>query len=368
MTTVLAAHGLCPPGRPAPGWLALDDGLVVDTGPGAPRSASGVVDLGDALLVPGFVDLQVNGVGDVDFATADARGWARARRTLLSTGTTAYCPAFVSAPLDAYDAALARTQAARDAEPIGAAVLGVHLEGPFLGGAPGAHHRGHLRAADPEWLATLLDAYPGLVALVTLAPEADPGFAATRLLATRGVVVALGHSTASHDDAVAATAAGATVVTHLFNGMGPLHHREPGLVGAALTDERLTPTLIADGVHVHPTALRLAIAVKRSVALVSDSVAVAAGAAACDAPRLPDGTLAGSTLTLRRAVANVVALGVPVARAVEMASTIPAEVLRLRDRGRLAVGCRADVVALDPASLAVRAVWLAGELVQEATR
>ncbi|HEX6311390.1 MAG TPA: amidohydrolase family protein, partial [Acidimicrobiia bacterium] len=197
--------------------------------------------------------------------------------------------------------------------------------------------------------------------MVTLAPEADPELAATRLLTERGVVVALGHSTASYDAAGRAAAAGATVVTHLFNGMGPFHHREPGLAGAALTDGRLTPTVIADLVHVHPAALRLAIGAKRSVALVTD--AVASGDVAADAVRLPDGTLAGSTLTLAGAVANVVALGVSVERAVEMAATVPAEVLGRGERGRLAAGRRADVVALDPRSLAVRTVWLAGERV-----
>jgi N-acetylglucosamine-6-phosphate deacetylase len=341
--------------------VTIEDGVVVGVGDGAPPTGrDGVdVDLGDALLVPGYLDLQVNGVGDVDLATADAAGWDRARRRLLDAGTTGFCATFVSAPLPTYDAVLARAAAARGQVSSGAEMLGVHLEGPFLGNAPGAHPRSLLRLADVDWLARILDDRPGLIALVTLAPEADPGFAATRMLSERGVVVALGHSSADYDDARAAAAAGATVVTHLFNGMGPFHHRAPGLAGAALTDARLTPTLIADLVHVHAAALRVAISAKRSIALVTD--AVATRDRDVDAVRLTDGTLAGSTLSLDRAVANVVGLGVPVARAVEMASTIPAEVLGLTDRGRLAPGHRADVVALDPRSLAVRAVWLEGE-------
>ena len=243
-------------------------------------------------------------------------------------------------------------------------IVGVHLEGPFLGGAPGAHPVALVRPADCEWLRALLAAFPRLVTIVTLAPEADPGLAATRLLAEYGVTVALGHSTATYDEARAAGDAGARLVTHLFNGMGPLHHREPGLAGAALDDERLTPTLIPDLVHVHAAALRLAIRTKHSVALVTDRVATTGLSVTEDgAARLDDGTLAGSTLSMARAVQNTVGLGIPVERAVEMAATMPADALGLPDRGRIAAGMRADLVALDPSSLTVRAVWLGGELV-----
>jgi len=251
---------------------------------------------------------------------------------------------------------------------MGAAVLGVHLEGPFLGGAPGAHVVEHLRTVDREWLDTLLERAPGLVRIVTLAPEADPGLAGTRMLAAAGVVVAIGHSTATYKEARAAADAGATLVTHLFNGMAPFNHREPGLAGAALDDDRLTPSLIADLVHVHPAALRLAIGAKRSVALVTDAVAVDAGTIGDvrmqerdGAARLPDGTLAGSVLTMDRALRNVIDLGFSLARAVELASTVPAEILGSADRGRLEPGRRADIVALDRENLAVRAVWIGGE-------
>jgi len=367
VTTTLAAT-LCPPGPPAPGWLVLEDGVIVDMGAGAVAPGPGVVDLGDALVVPGFVDLQVNGVGRVDFAHADADAWTRARAALLRDGTTAFCPTLVTGPLESYEPALARADAARASGAPGAAILGVHLEGPFLGGAPGAHPVELLRPADPQWLAHLLDAHPGLVTMVTLAPEADRDLAATKLLGRRDVVVALGHSTASYDESVAAADAGASVVTHLFNGMGPFHQREPGLVGAALSDARLTPTVIADLVHVHPAVLRLAIAAKRSLGLVTDAVAVGettdlARSGEDGVPRLPDGTLVGSTLTLDGAIRNVVGLGIPVERAIEMATTVPADVLGLGDRGRLAPGGHADLVALDPTSLEVRAVWFEGERV-----
>jgi N-acetylglucosamine-6-phosphate deacetylase len=364
VTYVLAAERVCPPGRPAPGWVAIADGLITEVGSGP--APAGAVDAGPALLAPGFIDLQVNGVDDVDFFSAGPDGWRRAGQAQLEKGVTAYCPTLVTAPLDEYGAALERAQAARafaEDQPL-PTIVGVHLEGPFLGGAPGAHPVALVRPADCDWLRALLAALPRLVTIVTLAPEADPGFAATRLLTENGVTVALGHSTATYDAARAAADAGARLVTHLFNGMGPVHHREPGLAGAALDDELLTPTLIADLVHVHPAALRLAIHRKHNVCLVTDRVATEGLRIDEDgAAHLADGTLAGSTLSMQHAVQNTVGLGFPVERAVEMATTTAADVLGLADRGRIAPGMRADLVALDPESLAVRAVWLGGELV-----
>lgn len=360
MTRVLAGRCVNPPGDPTPGWVVIDGPTIVEHRTGTPPR--GADDLGDALLAPGFIDLQVNGVGAVDFADADADGWLRTGRTQLEHGVTAYCPTLVSAPLDTYLPSLRRIETARrDAEAHARpAILGAHLEGPFLGGAPGAHPLDLVQAANVEWLSDLLDQAPGVIAIVTMAPEADPTFVAIGELVRRGVVVALGHSTASYDEVRGAVDAGARVATHVFNGMAPLHHREPGLVGAALDDDRLTPSLIADLVHVHAAVARLVIGSKPNVMLVTDAVA---GSSDLDAIRLADGTLAGSTLSMDQAVGNVVSLGVPVGRALEMASGIPASVLGDPHRGRLEPGARADLVTLDPVTLAVRAVWLAGEQV-----
>jgi N-acetylglucosamine-6-phosphate deacetylase len=364
VTTVVTSAALCPPGPPAPGWVAFDDGLIVETGSGP--GPAGALDAGAALLAPGLIDLQVNGVDGDDFAAADPAGWRRAARAQLEHGVTAFCPTLVTAPLEAYDSALRRVATAR--ADIGdralPSILGVHLEGPFLGGAPGAHPVELVRTVDLEWLHDLLAAFPELVSIVTLAPEADPGLVATAFLHGHDVTVALGHSTATYDEARAAADAGARLVTHLFNGMGPLHHREPGLAGAALDDDRLTPTVIADLVHVHPAALRLAIGRKRNIALVTDRVATTGLRVTDDgAARLSDGTIAGSTLAMDGAVRNVVGLGVAVERAVEMASSIPADALGVADRGRLVPGARADILAMDPKSITVRAAWLGGELV-----
>lgn len=329
------------------------------------RDADGPV--ADRLLVPGFVDLQVNGHHDLDVATAEGTAWDRLDELLLAQGVTAWCPTLVTAPLPDLDAALARigAAAARPAEgrPL---IAGAHLEGPFLGGAPGAHRREWIVPPDPDWLAGL----PELVRIVTLAPEVPGAVDATAALAGRDVVVSLGHSTATVEEATAAIDAGARLVTHLFNGMGPLHHRSPGLAGSALADARVACSLIADLVHVHPAAIALAFRAKGAsgMVLVTDAVAWAAEAHAGFAvrrgddgvPRLADGTLAGSALTMDAAVRNAVAAGVDLVAALAAATSTPAGLLGLADRGRLEVGARADLVALDP-GLGVAEVWVGGE-------
>jgi N-acetylglucosamine-6-phosphate deacetylase len=341
----------------SPAWVTIVDGRIVATGSGVP--APGAVDLGDALLASAFVDVQVNGTGDVDFATAPVEQILRAVDALVARGTTGLLLTICSAPLDVYDVILDRAARAREARPD--VVLGVHLEGPFLGGAPGAHPPSMLRRADLGWLRHVTEAFGDLVRVVTLAPEADPGLAATRELAERGVVVALGHSTIDFEGARAAADAGARMVTHLFNGMGPLHHRAPGLPGAALDDARLVPSVIADFVHVHPAMVKLALSARPDALLVTDAVATEPPVVERDgAAYLGDGTLAGSTLTMDVVVRNVVSIGVPIARAVRHAGANPARVLGLNDRGRITAGARADLVALDPHTFAVRAVWLGG--------
>jgi N-acetylglucosamine-6-phosphate deacetylase len=215
---------------------------------------------------------------------------------------------------------------------------------------------------------------------VTLAPELPGALAAVAWLCARGIVVSAGHSGATYDQARAAFAAGVTMGTHLFNAMTPFHHREPGLPGALLTEPGIRASLIADGLHVHPAALRLAYAARGAagLALVSDAMAalgmgegryqLSGQAVTVDAEsaRLADGTLAGSVVPLDAALRTMVnEAGCTVAAAVRMASQTPAEVLGLTDRGRIAAGMRADLIVLDPA-LRVRLTVIAGRVVWEA--
>lgn len=351
-----------PDGVVGPARVVVDGGRIASVEP--------VTSAPDRTLVPGFVDLQVNGVDDVDCATADGDGWDRLDGLLAATGVTTWCPTLVTAPLDAFAEPLARIAAAADRGGPRPRIAGAHLEGPFLS-RPGAHPTSLLRDPDLDWLGAL----PGIVRLVTLAAERRGAADAVRLLRARGVVVSVGHTDASHEQVIELVDAGATLVTHLFNGMPGLHHRHPGPVAAALTDDRLTASVIADLVHVHPLVIALAFRAKSAggVALVTDAVAWRAARIGRIeithdgmAPRLADGTLAGSSLTMDVALRNVVNdSGVPLADAVRAASTTPADVLGLADRGRIAVGALADLVALGP-DLDVRATWVDGEEVHAA--
>jgi N-acetylglucosamine-6-phosphate deacetylase len=357
MPSVSAARVITPTGVLAPGAVDVEDGRIV-----AVSATSGRVQ--DVTLAPGFIDVQLNGYDDVDVAVADNDDWDRLDELLLRQGVTAWCPTIVTSPLNSYSAALARvTAAATTRGPASPTMLGVHLEGPFLGGAPGAHDPDLIRTLDLDWLASL----PPIVRLMTLAPEQPTARDAIRALAARDVVVALGHSTASYEEATAAIDAGARLVTHCFNGMGPLHHRRPGLVGAALSDNRVAVSVIADLQHVHPAAVGLVFRAKPrgKVVLVSDAIAWRVdGVRVVDgAAQFADGTLVGAIAGLDQAVANTVLhAGVDLFDAVYAASTAPADLLGLADRGRIAPGARADFVALDD-ELRVTGTWIAGDQV-----
>lgn len=317
----------------------------------------------DRLLCPGFVDLQVNGHGPVSVWDADDREWGELERRLLAQGVTTWCPTLGSRRRHAYPEAferLARRVQRDDSERPFAA--GIHLEGPFLSpDCRGAHDAEALAPVDPGWLSEL----PETVRVVTLAPELPGALGAIEQLASRGVLVSLGHSNADAETTGRAAEAGARLVTHLFNAMRRFHHRDPGIVGAALTDDRLTVSLIPDLVHVDRSALALAFRAKGPDRVVLITDAVAADDDVGEPPRLPDGTLTGSVLTMDRALANAVSAGVALEDAVAAVSTNPARSLGLDDRGRIVSGGRADLVALT-SDLAVEAVWVGGRLVYDA--
>lgn len=359
MTVLAGSRVVTPMGVLSPGLVEMDGGRVTSVVP-----TTGVVP--DRILAPGFVDLQVNGIDDVDVATADPAGWQRLDRLLTAQGTTTWLPTLVTAALEDYPDridGIAVASARPGARPH---IAGVHLEGPFLGTRPGAHPPQLIRPPDAEWIAGL----PAIVKLVTLGAEGPAALAAIRAVVARHGLAAMGHTGATLAEANAAVSAGARLVTHGFNAMSALHHREPGMVGAFLTDDRVAVSLIADGVHVHLAGLDVAFRCKPDgrIALVTDSVAWRTGRADevglvhdGSAPRLRDGTIAGSSLTMDAAVAFVVGrVGVSLERAVRAASTTPAALLGLHDRGALASGRRADVVALDPHTLRGTETWIGG--------
>ena len=226
-------------GHLVPGDLEVIGGRVAGFGLSSPN--------GHGIAVPGFVDLQVNGFGGVDFLGADAEGYRQAGEALLETGVTAYLPTFITSPEEQLLAALREVPAASD----GPRVLGAHLEGPFLSALRlGIHPAEARRNPDPELLDRLLAAGP--VRLVTLAPELPGAHRVIELLLRREIAVSCGHSDASAEDANAAFDLGVRSVTHLFNAMRPFHHRDPGIIGAALARPDVIVQLIVDWVHVAP--------------------------------------------------------------------------------------------------------------------
>ncbi len=327
-------------GAVVPGDVEIADGLIARVGLAAPG--------GRGIAIPGLVDLQVNGVAGADLLTADEEGYRRAGEALLAGGVTAYLPTFVTAPEDTLVRALRGLPAGTD----GPRILGAHVEGPFISPERlGMHPAAHRRDPDPALLARLLDAGP--VRLVTLAPELPGARDLVRDLAPRGIVVSLGHTDATAEEAGAAFDLGARSVTHVFNAMRPLRHRDPGVIGAALARDDVVVQVILDGVHLAPeTALLVWRAARGRVALVSDSTPFAGG-------RTPEGVLAGSTQPLIGAVRRLHELGATLEEAVGAATDVPARLLGLDTVGRLTPGLPADVVVLGDA-LEVERVLVGG--------
>ncbi len=344
------------------GDVEVEDGRIAAFG----VAAAG----GRGFAVPGFVDLQVNGFGGVDFLDADAAAYRRAGDALLETGVTAYLPTLITSPEEQVLAAMREVPVDDLGRP---RILGMHLEGPFLSpNRLGTHEASARRDPDVALLERLLDAGP--VRLMTLAPELAGADALIDLLLARGVVVALGHTDAIASQAHAAFDRGARCVTHLFNAMRPFLHRDPGIVGAALARDDVFVSIIVDGIHLAPeTTQTVWRAARGRLVLISDAIAAAprndgpSSLGELDlqvhegAVRGPDGVLAGSVLTMIEAVRNLHALGVPFEDAVAAASTAPAQLLGDPELGRIDVGLVADLVVLTD-GLEIERVLVAGEV------
>lgn len=354
--------------------VVLNGARIVDLVPTAelPRTVSIRAMPEGAWLAPGFVDLQVNGGGDVLF---NDQPTAEAARTIAAAhrrrGTTSLLPTLISDSAEKMRLALAAIDAVVGSEP---SILGLHLEGPYLSAEkPGVHDRRQLRQPSPDELAVMTAPRRGAL-LVTLAPEVVPSGFIAQLVAA-GVRVSLGHSMASYQQTRAAMAEGLTGFTHLFNAMRPLSSREGGPIALALESPDAWYGLIVDGVHVDPAMLRLALRGLGHPMLVSDAMPPVGGThssfslhgdmiAARDGYCVRnDGTLAGTVLDMATAVKNCVRLcGIPLPEALRFASTHPASFLGLgQTLGRLACGYRADLVAFDPTDMTVLVAWVAGQ-------
>jgi N-acetylglucosamine-6-phosphate deacetylase len=364
---------------PAPGGLLIEGGrIAARLGAGEAAGADArSIDLGGRRLCPGFIDLHFHGA--LAFADADGFGAALddAAAGLVRHGTTAFLATTMAWAAPALAAGVSRLAALLAERPSGgAAPIGIHLEGPWIDpGAAGAQPRAGIRPFDPAEGEEILARGEGRIRMVTLAPEIDGAAALQAALDRRGIAIALGHSRAGAEAVQAAVARGARHVTHLFNAMGPIHQRAPGLAGVALGEDRLTCDLICDGVHVHSAWVRVAARAKgERLVLITDRVEPPGGASDGfgsgpvsddgEAIRLADGRLAGSRLTLDVAVRKLrEAAGVTLLEAVAACTLRPARVLGVEsERGTLRPGARADFAVLDEEE-GVAETWLAGERV-----
>jgi len=341
------------------------------------------VDLGEKILAPGFVDIHIHGAAGHDVMEATSEALEAVAAFVLQHGTTSFIPTTLSAPSEVLLPALeglgkairslqGRTPQGRASHPSPLAEpLGIHLEGPFLSvDCRGVHPREHLQPPSLELFAQMLAAADGSVRILTLAPELAGAGELQAAAIEKGVRVAIGHSNASYEQAIRALDAGAAHAVHVFNAMRPFAHRDPGILGAILTDDRVLTEVIADGVHVAAPALRLLLRCKSPsrIALVTDGVSATGmapgrhrlggmeilvavdphtGRLAC---RNHEGKLAGSVLTQDRAVQNMMQLaGVTLREAVLMASYVPAQMAGVAHRkGSLHPGADADLVVLNP--------------------
>lgn len=354
--------------------LVVEDGRIASLGHrDEVRVPAGAVDhvANGMTIVPGFVDLHIHGAGGHDVMEANARALDRITSIVARHGTTSMIATTVSAPIE--DTCHSLEGIARyirkheglagEARPA-AEILGIHLEGPFISKAKrGVHPSESLAKPSIETLTRLLDAADGLVKIVTVAPELPGAIELIEAVVEAKIVAAVGHSDANFDQARAAIHAGARHAVHVYNAMRAFEHRDPGIVGAILTDPEVTAEIIADGVHVAGPAIQVLIGCKGAdtVVLVSDGIAatgmpdgnyrlgsfdVTVKDGVC---RNSEGKLAGSTLTLDRAIRNLVALGVSLQDAVRMATILPARRLGIAGKkGIIAVGADADLVALTP--------------------
>lgn len=358
-----------------PGWIAIERGLIAAVGRGDAPPADRVEALPNVTLVPGFVDVHVHGGGGYSLATTDARKIEEYAEWAVTTGVTSFLATVVADDLEeglgfGNTIAGATTRA-------GANIVGANYEGPFVSRERlGALPRSWLAPPEREAFERIWQACGGKLRMMTLAPELDGANLVIQLAKEKGILVSVGHTDVDYDGAVAAFRLGASHVTHAFNAMRPFHHRDPGPIGAALDSENVTVEMIADGVHLHASTVRILVGAfgPRRIALVTDatplagdeegSIQIGAGEARVHEGRatLANGTIAGSVATMDEIVRNVVAWGVcDLVDTVRMASTVPATVVGLGERkGRIAAGYDADLVALDSELRVVRS-WVSGE-------
>jgi N-acetylglucosamine-6-phosphate deacetylase len=343
------------------GQVEINDGKI--TYAGDSRSFNGeITDYGDSIITPGFIDIHIHGLAGYDAMDSDPESIHQISKHLAAKGVTGFLATLQTAPFDEILAGLKRVKQTMKQGTSGAKLLGSHLEGPYISVAKQGAQQEYTRKPIIDELGKILGSASGTLKVVTLAPEIEGGLDAVEFLKTNNVLVSAGHTDASYEEACQAFEAGVSQLSHLWNGMRGIHHREPGIVGAGLKDDSIAVELIADCHHVHPAILRLTVNLKGSgkVALISDSIkpsGLPSGEYFFDGRtflledgfvKLPSGVIAGSSIGLNEAVRNMVKeAGINLIKAVQMATDTPARLLGLQHKGRLESGYDADITIMD---------------------
>lgn len=370
------------------GYLAVDNGAIAAIGRESKVPAAygdwHIVDGEGGSLLPGFIDVHVHGGFGGDFMYANRESYDKITAFHARHGTTGMLATTMTASKEAIEAVLEAVSEYKAHGMAHTPLIGVHLEGPFISEKwPGAQNPAHIQAPQLPWLKEWTKRYPGLIKLLTLAPEKEGARETIAWLAGQGIVAAAGHTDARYDDVIGAADAGLSHAVHTYNAMRGLHHRQPGTLGAVLTDDRIHAELIADGEHVHPAAIKLMLAAKpkNRVILITDAIEAAGmpdgeyelGGLAVTVhggtARLTEGgALAGSSLTMISAFRFMLngGFGLSLNEVSAMASGNAARELGIFERtGSIAVGKQADLVLLD-ASLNVAHTWSEGRTIYSA--
>jgi len=378
-----AGRALTPTAEISDAGILVRDGVIEEIGPrSGMRLPEGAKEIAapDKIACPGFLDVHIHGAGGSDVMEGTPGAFAAVTKMVARHGTTSFVATTVTASMDdtvrAVEGIASYIAKQHEADDVRAEVLGIHFEGPFISPArPGVHPLQYLQLPSAPALEKLLQAAAGKAQILTLAPELLGAVPCIEAARKAGMVVAMGHTDATYEQARAAIARGVHHAVHVYNAMRPFSHRDSGVIGAVLTSPEVTAELIADGVHVEETAMKILIQAKGAgcMILISDGISatgmpdgkyilgqteVTVSGGIC---RNSEGKLAGSTLTLDRALRNVVALGVPLADAVRMLTLNPATLLGIPfKKGSLRVGADADILLLDE-TLQLANVWVRGE-------
>jgi len=354
-------------------YIIVDKGKIVKLAKIVPKNVK-VYSYENCIIAPGFVDIHTHGGFGVDLMASTINDARKFIEKLPETGVTSFVPSAVTASFDNLKKFVEKFSSIRVEK--GSKVVGIHFEGPYLNPEmAGAQSKEHIKPPSIEEVKVLSEHFNEVAKRLTLAPEVDDGINFIRILNDLGIIVSIGHTNASYEQAVQAFSAGARIVTHIFNGMRVFHHREPAVVGAALTFPTVYAETILDLIHLHPVAVELVYKCKGSkkMVLVTDAIA---GAGLPDGTfklgsmeiivrdgvsRLSNGALAGSTLTMVKALKNAVKIGIPLAKALEMATLTPCKAMMIKGKGSIIEGNDADMIVLDK-NLNIIAVCLKGEI------